>query len=177
MRHVRRPGRRRRHPQAADLRDQIHIAPGVFQALCPAGVVVDDPLGKRDRAYDRQPEIANSLAEILERAAAMDMVFQFADPGLDRLIAGLSDQIDQFGDRQILPAQRARVQPKRNGFESFATPFVGASPAARALAAMPRRRKRPPKGRPRRAACGAKDALLGDVWHLRVQSLLLACPR
>ena len=113
--HVLCPGRWGGDAQAAHLAYKIHVAPGLFQTFGPAGVVIDDPLRKRDRADDLHSEIANSLAEIRERAAAMDMVFQFADPGFDCLIARLSGNVDQLRQRQLLPPQRAGVQPEMEG--------------------------------------------------------------
>ena len=45
--------RRCRDAFAADLLDEVHVAPRLLQALGPPGVVVDDPFGKADRAFDR----------------------------------------------------------------------------------------------------------------------------
>ena len=57
-------------PLAADLDEHGHVPLRFFQALRPGRVVVDDPLGEADRAFDREAEVANPLAEILERVAA-----------------------------------------------------------------------------------------------------------
>ena len=101
---------RRRDALAADLLDQVHLMPGLFQALGPAGVVVHDPFGKADRALDRQSTIGDSLLQVGQRTALLDVLLDFADPRLDRLVAGLGDDIDFFHQRQFLPADRTRVE-------------------------------------------------------------------
>ena len=117
----------------------------MFETLGPPGVVVDDPFRKADRAFDRKSEIANFFAEILERAAAMDMVVQFADPWLDRLKAGLGDHLDQFAIGNFCPRNVLVFIPKRNGLDSFETlsrhiaagPRTGDAATAHAAAESP----------------------------------------
>jgi len=46
------------------LPDHVHIAPGRFEAAPATGLVVDDPFGKANRAFDAQSRILNAPPEI-----------------------------------------------------------------------------------------------------------------
>ncbi len=77
-----------------------------------SGLVCNRPLGEVDRAGDPQSRVVDPLAQVLQRAAPVDVFLQIASPGLDRPVAGLGRHVDLFGRREIMPEDRAGVQPE-----------------------------------------------------------------
>ena len=108
--HVGRSRRRRGDSQATDLMHQFHVALGPVEPFRPPRVVVHDPFGKTNRAHDCHPEVLDAFTQILKGPAAAGMGVEFVDPGLERLITGLSRQFDDFSERKLLSAKRAGVQ-------------------------------------------------------------------
>ena len=107
---VRRPGRRGGDADAADRQHHLHVALGLVQALLPLEVVVHDPAGEADGAFDLEAEVGDLLAEVLEVAALLDEVLQLADPRLDGVVAGLGGQLGLLVDRDFLSADGAGVE-------------------------------------------------------------------
>ena len=101
----RRTSRRRGQSQPADLMHEVHIVLRPFEALGSPRIVIDNPLGEADRAFNRHAKIGDSFAEVLERAGLAPVSFQFIDPWFERLVAGLAGDLDQFNQRQLLAAE------------------------------------------------------------------------
>ena len=74
------------------------------------GIVVDDPFGKADGAEDLEAAVGDSLSQIVDAAAALLVLPEFVDPGLDRVVAGFGRQIDLIGHAELLAADRAHVE-------------------------------------------------------------------
>ena len=108
-----RPGRRGGQPFAADSPDQFHAPPGGFQPLAPAVRIIDDPVEEADRTLDADARIAEPLTQVFERTARRGVPLQLVDPGFHGLVAGLGRDRDFLDDRQLLPANRARVEAEQ----------------------------------------------------------------
>ena len=70
----------------------------LLEALGPRRVVVHDPLGEADRAGDGEPEVADALGQVRDRAAFLLVHLQVADPRLDRAVAGLGGDLELLDD-------------------------------------------------------------------------------
>ena len=102
----------RRHgdPQPADRRDQLHVAAKLLEAGLLLGGRVVNPSGEADRAFDREPAIGDPLLHVRKRAAGGGVLADLADPRLDALVSRPGGHVDLVGQRQVLPADRARVE-------------------------------------------------------------------
>jgi hypothetical protein len=99
-----------RHPLAADLGDAVHVALRRLHRLGALVVVVDDPLGEADGAFDRHAVVGDPLGQVLERTALVDEGVDLADPRLDGAVAGLGGDVDLLGDGEVVAADRAGVE-------------------------------------------------------------------
>jgi len=102
--------RRGRDATSAELGHQIHFP---LELLEPRGallVVIDDPRRKADRAFHRQAQVGDSLPEIRQRLALIDVLLHGTDPRLDALVTGLRGDLHFLGQRQLMAHQRAGIQ-------------------------------------------------------------------
>src|SRR6185437_15340848 len=132
-----RAGGRRGDACAANLFHPIHAAPRVLQSLLALGVVVHDPFREIDGALDAEAAIRDAFAEILQTAAALDVLIEFADPGFDRLIAGSTGDFDFLDDRQLLSHEGGRVQAVAKRLIGFAFLLFSAAADAKPIANPP----------------------------------------
>jgi hypothetical protein len=69
-----------------------------LKALLPPPLVVHDPVEKADRAFHFQAAVVDPRAQVLQAAAALDVLVQVADPRLDPLVAGLGSDLNHLHD-------------------------------------------------------------------------------
>ena len=114
-------GTRRRSGYALgpELCEQIHVELGLLKSLRALGIVIDNPSRKPDGALDRQSVVVDALTQILQRTTVVLVFVEFAEPRLDSGITGLGCDINLLGDRQILSADRARVQAVLEGIAAI----------------------------------------------------------
>jgi hypothetical protein len=97
-------------PFAPDPGHQVHVVLGLLKPLGTLHVVIHDPLSEADRALDRQAEIGDASLQVDQRAAALCVLLDGADPRLDSLIACLGGYLDFPHEAQLLAANRSGVQ-------------------------------------------------------------------
>ncbi len=102
--------RRRGDVRAADRLEHVHVAFRDFESVRSFGVVVNDPIGKADGAFDSQTMIGDSFSEVLQVAAVFDVSVQFANPRFDAVVTRFGGEFDFLDDAELLPADRACVQ-------------------------------------------------------------------
>ena len=106
----RRTHRRGGQTRTADLANHVHRTAGVFQALFPPSVIVDDPLCKTDGAFTVRPASRIRLPKSREIAAIFDVGFQFVDPRFNGVVACFRRDADLIHNGDVLAANGAGVR-------------------------------------------------------------------
>ena len=99
-------------------RHQVGIPLPLLQAGGAAGIVVVDPIGKADRAGHDQAQIGDPFLQVGRLPAARHVAMDLLDPRLDGVVAGLGGDLDLLGQRELLAANRGRVQAELESAEA-----------------------------------------------------------
>lgn len=95
---------------AAELGDGVHVSLGFFETCGAHFVIVDDPFGKPDGAFNRQSVVIDAFAQIFERASLFDVGVDLAKPGLDGVVTGFGGDVDFLFDGEFLAADGTGIQ-------------------------------------------------------------------
>ena len=100
---------------AAELRHEVHLLLELLESLGSFLVVIHRPTREADCAYHAQAQVVDSLLQIGQRSAFLDVAVDVAHPGLDALPARLGGQFDLFVQRQFVSHDGAGVQAVAKG--------------------------------------------------------------
>ena len=95
---------------SAKIADKRHLHLCLLECLLPFLVIVDDPVGKADRAFDFQTVTVALLPQLADLAAVLDVGLDFANPRLDPVVAGFRCEVNFLIERNFLSANCARVE-------------------------------------------------------------------
>ena len=85
--------------QTTDFPEQIHVTSGVFETGPAFIIVVDNPVGKTDRAFNRQPLVFDSFGKVRQPATLLSVPDKIFHPWLNSGITGLPNQVNLFLNR------------------------------------------------------------------------------